>query len=369
MTQSIRTNIGERLAEGRQILRAKYKELDAAKLGVLRAGNSGIMSIDGEVAGSCHRVAHLRQLGIELDPPDDKQLVMFQLGVSNEQVVYDDLVQTSAPGEVILREEEIPIEWFTTNGTKVSGRPDMVICKSVSQEVVTGKLPEEGTRFVKPADGGGLYKYVVPILALELKSVASVWTTRSVLFEGDPKLAHLAQVAHYMWKLGTPGRLIYKQYANQAMPDFAHRYFPRQGATGSEYLEYGKDGKPKCIRPFEIVYELEFTESGHLRFRREDQPEGVWCQTIVSKQDIERFYEYVSQMGSEQVLGQRPLTLGWDGEAKRYSNCDFCKLDSTCDKVAKMAGTKKVTGSTEAEKYLYWLSEARKLVDIRGEKK
>lgn len=341
---TIRTNIGQRLAEGRQLLRAGYKELDAAKLGVLRAGNSGIMSVDGEVAGSCHRVAHLRQLGIELDPPDDKSLVMFQVGTANEDIVYRDLIQTAAEGEVVLREEEIPIEWFTSNGTKVSGRPDMVICRSnlINHEVVAE-----------------------PVLCLELKSVASVWTTRSVLFENDPKLAHLCQVAHYMWKLGTPGRLIYKQYANQAMPDFAHRYFPKAGKPGSEYMDYGNDGKPKCVRPFEIVYELEFDADGRLRFRREDQPEGVWGLTIVSKQDIEKYYEYVSTMGSTQSLGQRPLTLGWDGEAKRYSNCDYCPLDKVCDKVAKMGGTKKVEGSTEAEKYLYWLAEARTLVAER----
>lgn len=356
----IRMNIGQRLAEGRQLLRAGYKELDAAKLGVLRAGNSGIMSVDGEVAGSCHRVAHLRQLGLELDPPDDKQLVMFQLGVSNEDVVYNDLRQTASPNEVILREEEIPIEWFTSNGTKVTGRPDMVICEIPEG---TGSIVKTGVT-VDTMD-----PQPKPVLCLELKSVASVWTTRSVLFECDPKLAHLAQVAHYMWKLGTPGRLIYKQYANQAMPDFAHRYFPRVGTPGSEYMEYGKDGKPKCVRPFEIVYELEFDGEGRLRFRREDQPTGVWGVTIVSKADIERFYEYVSTMGAAQTLGQRPLTLGWDGEAKRYSNCDYCPLDKVCDKVAKMGGTKKVTGSTEAEKYLFWLSEARKLVDERDKVK
>lgn len=354
---SIRTNIGARLAEGRQLIRAKYKEQDAAKLGILRAGNSGIMSVDGEVGASCHRVAHLRQLGIELDPPDDKSLVMFQVGTANEDIVYGDLKQTAGDNEIILREEEIPIEWFTSNGTKVTGRPDMVICQKDETFLADGKP--------------------IPLLCLELKSVASVWTTRSVLFENDPKLAHLAQVAHYMWKLDTPGRLIYKQYANQAMPDFAHRYFPRQGKPGSEYLDYGKDGKPKCVRPFEIVYELRFNQDGALEFRREDQSDGVWCTTIVSMKDIERYYDYVSRMGSEQVLGQRPLTLGWDGEAKRYSNCDYCKLDSVCDKVQKMGGTKKVTGSSEAEKYLYWLGEAKKLavaqtespVDSRKKKK
>lgn len=367
---TIRTNIGQRLAEGRQLLRAGYKELDAAKLGVLRAGNSGIMSIDGEIAASCHRVAHLRQLGIELDPPDDPSLVMFQVGSANEDIVYKDLVQTSSDDEIILREEEIPIQWFTSNGTKVTGRPDMVICERRSGV----RPPVSDKEYVDVTTGQVEEVQTVPVLCLELKSVASVWTTRSVLFENDPKLAHLAQVAHYMWKLGTPGRLIYKQYANQAMPDFAHRYFPKAGSPGSEYMDYGTDGKPKCVRPFEIVYELAFDASGHLKFRREDLgDDGVWGITIVSKQDIERFYTFVSTMGTEQQLGQRPLTLGWDGEAKRYSNCDYCPLDKVCDKVAKMAGTgtkrKPTEAATEAEKYLYWLSEAQKLVDSGDNKK
>lgn len=341
---TIRINIGQRLAEGRQLLRAEYKQQDAAKLGVLRAGNSGIMSVDGEVAGSCHRVAHLRQLGLELDPPDDKSLIMFQVGTSNEDIVYEDLRQTKSAGEIILREEEVPIEWVTSNGTKVTGRPDMVICRQELRDGSDGEIP--GT-------------YNVPLLCLELKSVASVWTTRTVLIEGEPKLAHLAQVAHYMWKLGTPGRLVYKQYALQAMPDFAHRFFPRKGQPGSEYLEYGRDNKPKAVRPFEIVYELEFDADFRLRFRREGS-EADWQTTIVSTADINRFYEYVSTMAGDSVLGQRPLTLGWDGEPKRYSNCGYCPLEATCDAVEKL---------DVGDQYVAWLSEARKLIASRSEVK
>lgn len=312
---TIRLDIGARLFEGRVIARTNYKAEDEKKLGVLRAGNSGIMNTEGEVAGSCHRVAHLRQLGIELDPPSDSTQIMFQLGVASETQVYEDLVRTSAPNEVVLRETEIPIEWFTSNGTKVTGRPDMVICQEDPDGTVVHPTPRP-------------HRKLKPLLVCELKSVASVWTSRSVLFEGKPKLANLAQVAHYMWKLGVPGRLMYKQYALQAMPDFAHKLFPRPDEPGAEYIDYNPQGKPKAVRPFEIVYEVEFTDAGVLRFRREGL--GEWTDTIVNKADIERYYEYISTMASTGSLGPRPLTLDATGVKLSFSMCSYCPLDKLC---------------------------------------
>lgn len=362
---TIRTDIGKRLAEGRQLLRAAYKQQDAAKLGVLRAGNTGIMSVDGEVAGACHRVAHLRQLGIELDPPDDSSLVMFQVGTSNEDIVYRDLVETAAENEVILREEEIPIEWFTANGTKVTGRPDMVICERRELGKEEGDI---GFLYRSNEDISEQYLYK-PLLLLELKSVASVWTSRSVLGERDPKLSHLAQAAHYMWKLGNiPGRLIYKQYAIQEIPGWTEtvngekrngwtrRLFPKPGKFGSEYIDYEK-GR---IRPFELVYTLRFSEAGVLEFKREHEPETDWTETVVTTQDIERFYSYVSTMEAEQKIGPKPLTLGAAGDEKSFSNCSYCPLNAECRKAEKLP---------VGEQYVAWLTAARKLVADREDKK
>lgn len=351
----IRTDIEQRLREGRQLARRKYQAEDAKKLGVLRAGNSGIVSIDGEVAASCHRIAHLRQLGIEVDPPDDSTLVMFQLGIANETLIYEDLVQTSSPDEVILREEEIPIEWMTSNGTRVTGRPDMVLCEKVITRV-------------GETDSGVIEGRVdTPRLGVEIKSVASVWTSRSVMFGGEPKLAHLAQAGHYMWKLGVPFRIIYKQYAIQEIPSWeetvngkkrkgwAQKLFPRDGAPGSEYIEYDK-GR---IRPFEVVYELEFTEDGQLKYKREGE-DTDWTVTIVSTTDIERFYDLVSKMQESQSIGPRPLTLSPDGKGKRFSNCSYCPLISLCDAAEELE---------PGEQYVQWLASVRKHVDARTGKK
>ncbi len=333
----IRLDIGARLAVGRQMHRAEYVEKDKAKLGILRAGNSGIMSAAGNVAGSCHRVAHLRQLGIELDPPSPSSLIMFQVGTANEDIVFEDLKHTLAEGEVILREEEIPISWLTSNGTKVTGRPDMVICRK-EQEIDEKR---------------GAQERLVPVLGLELKSVASVWTTREVLVEGKPKLAHLCQAGHYMWKLGVPFRLIYKQYSLQAMPDFAKKMMPRLGKPGSEHLDYNDKGEAKNIKPFEIIYELEYI-GGVLNHRREGTSQ--WTQTIVTHEDIERYYEFISRMTEDKTLGPVPVTVGAGGEEKKYSNCGYCPLNNLCN-----PGRGKPVPS-----YDQWLAEVRKFVATRA---
>ena len=335
--RSIRTDIGRRLLDGRQLGRLKHKEEETTKLGILRAGNSGIMSEGGDVAGACHRVAHLRQLGLELEVPNDSLLIMFSAGITNEDIVYQDLVHTLAPDEVILRETEIPIRWSTTNGTLVTGRPDMVICK---------KVPDIDEK-------SGLLTYSnVPVLGLELKSVASVWTTRTVLIDREPKFAHLTQSAHYMIKLGVPFRLVYKQYAIQAMPDFAHRFFPREGSAGSEHLEYNSDGKPKSVRPFEIVYSLEFRE-GILMYKHEEEDDTHWKHTVVTEADIIRFYEFVSEMGPRKLLGPVPKTISPDGSDKSYSNCKYCPLHKVCQSVKKLKGE---------EQYNSWIKEVDKFI-------
>ena len=333
----IRTDIGRRLTDGRQLGRVRHKAEETSKLGILRAGNSGIMSEEGDVAGACHRVTHLRQLGIELETPTDSLLIMFQAGLTNEDIVYRDLVETLVPGEIILRETDIPIRWNTTNGTLVTGRPDMVICKQVPD------IDEKS----------GLVTYSnVPMLGMELKSVASVWTTRTVLIDREPKFNHLTQSAHYMIKLGVPFRLIYKQYVIQAMPDFAHRFFPRQGQEGSEYLDYNTDGKPKSVRPFEIVYSLEFRD-GVLMYKQEDQDDTHWKHTVVTEADIIRYYEFVSEMGSRKLLGPVPKTISPDGSDKSYSNCKYCPLQKTCQSVKKLKGE---------EQYNVWLDASRKFL-------
>lgn len=333
-------NITDRLRQARALERQKHTDGEAAKLGTLRAGATGIRASNGDIAGACHRKAHLRSLGIDFDVPTEDKVIMFELGYANETVIYDDLLATSPQdiSEVILREEEIPIEWQTRNGTKVTGRPDVVLCEGDPNWRVYRTVPK-------------------PILGLELKSVHSMWTVRDLLFEKGPKLENIAQAAHYMWKLDIPYKLIYKSYSNlgQSVSDWAAKLFPKQGEPGSEYIEYNAKGGMKQIRQFEIVFDLRIDKSGRVQTKREQ--DSVWTNTIVSTQDIEAYYEFVSKIAESGDLGPRPLTVDSQGNKKNWRMCDptYCPLSATCDQHERT--------------YTSWLAEVRRLVSTKSEGK
>lgn len=328
----IRTNLSERLREGRQLARSAHVAEDVNKMGTLRAGNSGIMSPQGEIAGSCHRLAHLRSLGIQLDEPDDSKLIMFQLGTANEDVIYRDLLHTCTENEVVLRETEIPTRWLTKNGTPVTGRPDAVVCIREGVDATTGA------------------PITKPLFGIEIKSVASVWTSRDVLGEQKPKTENLIQAAHYAWQIGVPFRLMYKMYAIQEIPGWSQgkdkpgwtqKLFPKEGEPGSEYIDY-KKGR---IQPYEIVYEIRLSQGseGFVEYRKEpptsagSSDEG-WTRTLIQTEDIRQYYEFVSQMAEKKELGPRPMNIGPDGKKKSWSKCDpqYCSLTEVCDKKEKL---------------------------------
>lgn len=358
--------------------RAEYVRKEEEKRGVLRAGSSGIISEKNEVAGHCARKAHLRSLGIELDPPTEDKLIMFDLGFASEDIVYEKLVSAlDGTGHVILREEEIPVEWMTSNGTKVTGRPDIVICKAYAS------APKGEWQGVVPINKNGLtVAAAVPVLGLELKSVHSVWVAREVLFNRKPKLSNLTQAAHYMWKLGEqvgmkylPYKLVYTGYSQlgQGMAGDKDGWkvdgFPHPGEPGSEYIEYSyyewswKDVQNKKtghferkksykqldhtaylnlressrahsikhIKQFEIVYDLKFDEAGRLCYKLEHESEADWTRTIVTIEGIESFYEFVAGMADKKELGPRPAQVDTIGNKAGYKDCDYCPLKSTCD--------------------------------------
>lgn len=308
--------------------REQYVEGEKSKTGNLRAGNSGILSSEnGEVAGSCVRKAHLRALGIEIDPPTEDKLIMFDLGFASEDIIAEKLVRAMPEGHILLREEEIPIEWRTTNGTKITGRPDMVICAA-------GTPP-------------------VPVLGIELKSTHSLWVAREVVFNRKPKLGNLIQAAHYMWQLNVPYKLVYTNYSQlgqgMAGNEWIVKQFPRPGEPGSEYIEYNDKKKTiKHIRQFEIVYDLRFDEHGRLQFKREDEADTLWTSTIVTRDDIRNFYEYTATMASDKKLGPRPSQVDSLGNKAGYKDCDYCPLKPVCDE-------------HEDAGYDKWISEVNKL--------
>lgn len=308
----------ELIAVSRELHRTEHVEKEKTKAGVLRAGSTGIMSDENEIAGACHRVSLLRSKGVEVDPPTWDKYIMFELGYANEDVILNQLKKSLPAGYTVKAEEEIPIEWHTSNGTKVTGRPDLVI---MSPE---GKAE----------------------MGIELKSVHSVWVAREVLFKKQPKLNNLAQAAHYMWKLDLSDyKLFYKSYSQlgqgMAGNEWIVKQFPRPGEPGSEFIEFtevsgaqaakGKGPTIKHIKQFEIVYDLKWDRNGRLQYRVEGT-RSVWTPTVITKKSIEDYFEFVSKMERDKNLGPLPVTIDSSGDKLSYSQCKYCPLQVTCKK-------------------------------------
>lgn len=299
----MKLNLTELFWAGMADDRDKHTAGEAAKLGNLRAGDSGAMTRGGDVVGGCHRRAYLRSFGgVEVDPPSVDRLIMFELGKANE-VIWVDKIKRSWPG-IIKQEEEIPIKWTTANGTNVTGRPDMVLCH---------------------ADGK-------PVLGIEHKAICSLWTAREVSFEMTPQMKHLLQAAHYSWKLNVPYRLVYTQYTDFTMPEWSKKFFP----PGHPLVEVNEKNEPKKILPHTTIYEIAFDDNGTIKYRLEspshDKADGNFTRTVLTIADIERYYEFVSAMGERKALGPRPSPWKPSGKNKGYSDCDYCPLADICDK-------------------------------------
>lgn len=289
-------------------LRDDHAEAEVKKLGNLRAGNSGLLE-SGEVTGNCPRVAFLRAKGIESEEiPFDKDL-MFGAGRGNEDL-WLEVLRPAWPG-IIKCEDEIPVVWQTDNGTKVTGRPDVVLCDK------RGK-PKQG---------------------IELKLVSSVWTAREVL-GGRPKLPHLIQAAHYSWQLGVPFELWYTSRVNFAVAGWMQRHFPLHGAHGSDACDYNDKGEIKSTVPFIRGFQLKFQDVGgekdvlffrHVELDEREQENIPWTETLVSIPRIKDYYEFVATMEKREDLGPRPTNYKHDGEKLKWSLCDYCGLKDHCD--------------------------------------
>jgi hypothetical protein len=302
-------SISQLFDEGVRQLVAEHDAQEGGKVGTLRAGNTGLLTGDGRVVGKCHRLTYLRMKGINVEQIADNRELMFAGGRGNEDL-WIDVLERSWPGP-ILRESEIPISWMTGNGVAVTGRPDIVLCKTDTDTLAA--IPQKG---------------------IELKLVSSLWTARDVGFQMKPKMLHLLQAAHYSWKLGIPFELWYTSRADFAVGSgWEQKNFPKQGKPGSDRLEYNEKGGVKKVLPFVQGYELEWSDRGgeqdQLKYRMAPSaavPDGKWTFTLITKKSIQDFYEMVARMGETKDLGPRPLNLDADGQPGGYKVCDYCPL-------------------------------------------
>ena len=292
----------------------QHEVKEAGKRGILRAGNTGV--VNGEqVIGTCARQTLLRYEGIKYEEIEDNKRLMFDAGLSNEDIwvqsLREGLAELGDTQTVIRREEEVPISWVTPSGIQVTGRPDIVL----------GQLVDE---------------QFIPQLGLELKLVSSVWTARDTGVMLEPKLVHLMQAGHYSWQLGVPFQLWYTNRAEFAVGSgWEQKTFPPKENMLTDYLEWGESrGKPtvKKILQFRQGYQLEWTRGGQLKYRPllADR-ELDWTWTPITKQGIVDYYELVVSQTKNKQLAARPKSLKSDGSPGTFSLCDYCPLKEACD--------------------------------------
>lgn len=299
-------NIHRLLKEGVAINEAAAKEEEKKKLGTLRAGTSGILLADGKSVGACPRKAWIRSKGHTLEDHSFATQLMFQAGHSNEEQ-WMDLLRASYPHK-ILQEDEIPTKWTTSNGTAVTGRPDILLLDADNK----------------------------PALVLELKLASSLWTVRDML-AGKPKADHLIQAAHYSWQLGVPAELWYTSRANFAVTSkdtWMTKQFPKIDEPGAEFCTYNDKDEIKSVNSVTRGYRLEWNARGQLLvtaipFPSEDAHQQVF--TNVTVDGIKKFYEEVSLIDTTQVLPKRPSNLHVDGSKMPYSACNYCPAKPACD--------------------------------------
>ncbi len=325
-------SIKELLRRGNQKIKEKQDAEERNKVGNLRGGSSGILFENGSHAGHCMAQAYLRSIGLQTEPDKGTRELMFEAGRTNEDSWYE-VLQASGYPDPILREDEIPVSWMTKNNTKVTGRPDIVLC-----------------------DSAGL-----PLRGIELKLVSSIWTARTVKINKAPKLAHLIQAGFYMWQLGIPFELWYTSRTDfECSSDFNLQSYPAYGTVGSEgfiyrfYLivadpETGKfkrrsinekqfnltkdtsdcEAVPGKYLPFTQGFEIFFDTSGRLWYHDISNPDSEAKLSIVTKNNIENYYESLSVL---KTVPKEPLTLKADGRKENFKLSEYCKLGELCCK-------------------------------------
>lgn len=338
-------SIAHLLNESYAVSQGEHYAREAIKAGNLRAGNSGAMvkCDDGSYlpAGSCVRVAHLRTLGVELEAADLPTLTMWDGGFNNEKFWLEKLTKVwKGP---VLQEDDIPVEWTTSSGVKVTGRPDIVLLEAT-----------------------GLETPPIPVLGLELKSIGSIWTLRDVSLNhpAAPKFAHLCQAGHYSRRLGEkfgspeplPYKIIYSAYVNFPVAGWAKKQFPLKGSPRSEFCAYNDKGEIKNTKPHHTIYDIAW-DGDNLKFRLEQsdiltglpcsQNNSKWVVTPVTWSGIQSFFERASLQQMQANFPDRPLTLSGHGVEADYSNCGYCPIQEVCT-------------AYEEKGYNRWVQEVRR---------
>jgi hypothetical protein len=303
-------NIDELYHEGTRILSEEKDKLEAAKVGVLRGGSSGAVLFGSKFVGTCPRKAYLRYKGINTSDIEADDLLMFDGGLANEDIWAKILEKSLPPFFSLKREEEVPLVYTFEDGSKITGRPDLVIF--------------DGEK---------------PLLGIELKSVSALWTAKDVLVDGEPKMGHAIQAALYSLIMGIPWEIWYtsRVHFQLSYESWQQRLFKGIDPSYCEIVERTNKGKTetliKKIYPFRKGYRLEWTCKDQLLITPLD-PSKEPILSPITKESILKFYRTVADIDKVGVLPPRPTLLSVKGKPGGYNPCDpkYCKLAETCAK-------------------------------------
>lgn len=292
------------LEAGRAKLDADHSAQERAKAGILRVGTSGIIiPVNGAeiIIGHCARKAMARTLGFQ-QPVEENRHLMFGGGLANEDAVVADLTAGLPAGFTLKREEEIGVSFKLSDGTEVSGRPDIVLC-----------------------DAAG-----APVSGIECKAVCSIWTAKAVGFERNPKTDHLIQAGIYAKLLGVPYTLVYSSRVDWVVPDWAARKGWFNGHD--EITERNARGDVNKILPFEMYYDLIWNDDS--LFWAESGADE-WHPTAITWDSVLKFYETVAAGLSSKTLPARPAPIDVSDTSKTtFDACDakYCQWAHLCDR-------------------------------------
>lgn len=297
--------LAEYLAQGLVAKAQESETAEAAKVGFLRGGTSGVIGLDGEVYGKCQRVAYLRQLGIQA-PADASSQELFETGYASEAALLERLARGLPPTKRLATAAELDFEWVTANNTKVSGRPDGGVV-----DVATGKLD----------------------FGLEAKLAASLWTVLGVCYDLRPKGDHLIQAAHYSWRLGSiPFKLVYSVRSDYHLST-APKWLTEKFKPGAPHVEF-KDGKAFKVRPHTMIYDLTWDDQGRWCYTCDRQP--VPQPTQITTAGLEAWYTQVAALGPDKSLPAKPRLGTVDG-TKGYDQCKYCDWAPVCERTEDLA--------------------------------
>lgn len=279
------------LQAGREAQRAEHNKHEIDKIGTLRGGSCGILTEEGDVIGGCHRIAHLRQIGIQA-PSEPETHNMFAAGHANEDIIAKELIDGGAK---IKRETEIPVQIELEDGTKITGRPDIVVVDSDD----------------------------TPLFIVEMKCISARGTAVAVHYELKPKTNHLIQLALYMIGLGIDESVLH--YASRVkwnIPAKMPSSVKKVTSKGWDAVEqYGG----VQIQPFDRIYNVKWAEDDTIEWSTQDGKGMKTRSTIISKDNIMAYYRVVNEIQRHHDLGPIPAKDG-------YLQCDYCPFSEQCER-------------------------------------